>query len=108
MTTALVTLIGRKSLTIYHENVEERFRQNISRTITKKTLIDYCMGAQRGMFSIEIQDAEAKQPPPPASPSLAASEPEPTGLDADEEQEEDSTRDTDPPPRKPPRKRVKV
>jgi glutaredoxin len=119
MAAAAITLVGRKSLTIYHENVEERFRQNVARMITKQSLIDYCKATQRGMFIVEeVQAEEKKQPPPPASPARAAVKAaehsaEDEVLEQEEEQEqapvEDDGQDTDPPsPRKPTRKRVKV
>jgi hypothetical protein len=123
MAAAAITLVGRKSLTIYHENVEERFRQNVARMVTKQSLIDYCKGTQRGMFIVEeVQAEEKKQPPPPVSPTRAtvkaaerSVEDEVFEQEQEQEQEqdpdpvEDDGQDTDPPPpRKPTRKRVKV
>jgi hypothetical protein len=117
MAAAAITLVGRKSLTIYHENVEERFRQNVARMVTKQSLIDYCKATQRGMFIVEeVQAEEKKQPPPPASPTrsaVKAAEPpvEEEVFEQEDEQApvEDDGQDTNPtPPRKPTRKRVKV
>lgn len=106
---ATVTLTGRKSLTIYHEGVEERFRQGIPRTVRKESLITYIQKMQQGMFAVDVTEEPKPEPKatkaaPPASPAP----PDDSDGDGDGDGDDESEANKPAVSAKKPKKRAKV